>query len=199
MSFKSLSVGVLSAVLLFSGIGPTVSHAHANDKESKSQISNNSNAHEKHQLKMSEKEFKKLSKKTDVQWNENIDENGEIEYSLSDYEVREYLQETGQQELLDKVDKENQDVFQTFAAGVTKIKKNSYGGYDIYLSKLVAQTLAVGGSAAIGFLVALIPGIGWAVAGVILGAMSAHLSASMSHGKVFSFRGNFTLRKVWSQ
>lgn len=199
MSLKSLSVGILSSVLLFSGIGPTVSYAQANDNESKSQISSNFNAHEKHQLKMSEKEFKKLSKKTDVQWNENIDENGEIEYSLSDYEVREYLQETGQQELLDKVDKENEDVFQTFAAGVTKVKKNSYGGYDVYLSKLVVQTLAIGGSAAIGLLVALIPGVGWVAAGVILGAMSAHLSTNISHGKVFSFRSNFTLRKVWSQ
>lgn len=56
MNFKLLIVGILSSVLLFSGIGPTVSYAHANDNES---------AHEKHQLKMSEKELKKLTKKTD--------------------------------------------------------------------------------------------------------------------------------------
>lgn len=198
MNFKSLSVGVLTTVLLFSGVGPSISYAQANDNDNK-QVSSNFKANEKHQLKMSEKEFEKLAKKTDIQWHETVFEDGEVEYSLSDYEVREYLQETGQQDLLDKVDKENEDVIQTFASGVTTVKKNSYGGYDIYLSKLVVQTLAVGGSAAIGFLVALIPGVGWTLAGMILAAMSAHISTNIQNGKVFSFYSNFALRKVWSQ
>ena len=69
----------------------------------------------------------------------------------------------------------------------------------MFISKLVIQTLAVGGSAAIGFLVALIPGIGWAAAGVILGSMSAHLSTNIKNGKVFRFSKKFALIKVWSQ
>jgi len=190
MKFKSLSVvGVLTATLLFSGIGPSLSHAQANDN--KQSVSSNLKVNEMHQLIM--------AKKTDVQWTETVLENGEIEYSLSDNEFKEYLKEIGQQHLLDKVEKENKDSFQNLASGVTKIVKNSYGGLDIYLSKLVVQTLAVGGSAAIAILVALIPGIGWTFAGTILGAMSGHLSTNIPNGLVFRFSSNWALLKVWSQ
>lgn len=188
MKFKSLSVGVLTATLLFSGVGPSLSHAQANDNK---QLSSSNLVNEMDQLNISEE--------TDVQWTETVLENGEIEYSLTDYEVKEYLRETGQQDLLDKVEKENENVISARAAGVTKVKKNSLGGFDIYLSKLVVQTLAVGGSAAIAFLVSLVPGIGWTAGSIILGAMLAHLSTNIKNGKAFRFNQKFVLTKVWTQ
>ncbi|MCM3362040.1 hypothetical protein [Niallia sp. MER TA 168] len=188
MKFKSFIVGVLTLTLLFSGITPSFAHVQTNDTQ---------------QSIINEiKEFNISEQPEDIEWNETVLENGEIEYSLYDYQIIEFLKENDQQEILNKLDQletNDENAFSLQKAGVTKITKNSLGGYDVYLSKLVVQTLAVGGSAAIGFLVALIPGVGWSLAGVILGAMSAHLSTNIKHGKVFRFGKNFALKKVWSQ
>lgn len=191
MNSKKFLVSVLSLVLVFSGISPVISHAKTSKTKAK--------VHQQHrnEYKLTKKEFNEFVNKTDVRWEKTTLASGEEEYILSDAQLMQYLRDTGQEDVLNKV-QENQGI-QLLKAGVTKVKKNKYGGYDLYLSKLFIQTLAVGGSAAVGALVALIPGVGWTVAGTILGAMSAHLSENIKNGKVFRFNKSWKLMKVWSQ
>jgi len=190
---KKIIIKLLSAVLIISSLSSFTSIASASENETTTSDS----LFDSQSFISDEQLFSSLKNSPDFQWDETVLANGEIEYTLSDSQVIDFLYRTEQVDIIKQLDDGSE--IGLVAAGVTKIVKNKYGGFDVYLSKLVVQTLAVGGSAAIGFLVSLIPGVGWVAAGVILGAMSAHLSTNIKHGKVFRFGRNWSLLKVWSQ
>ncbi|MFE6169394.1 hypothetical protein ACFVP8_16225 [Viridibacillus arvi] len=154
---------------------------------------------------MGQDEYEKILQMTDVTWNETVSDNGDIEYTISDEQFIEYLIETGQQDILDKIENTNvkSSLAKASSSNVTKLVKQYSGNtyyYDLYLSKLVAQTLAVGGSAAVGFFISLIPGIGWTLAGTIVGAIATHLTvSSINSGKIVRFNKYWVYKSVRNQ
>lgn len=71
-----------------------------------------------------------------------------------------------------------------YGYGVNKVTAGK-GFLDIYIDRNWTQRLAVGGAAAIGALVAFIPGIGWGVAGAVIGAVGGLEGSRISSGTVW--------------
>ncbi|MGE7184099.1 hypothetical protein ACQKKK_08870 [Peribacillus sp. NPDC006672] len=188
MMMKKMIAITLASALIVTGFSPFASKASANDDITVSMDQS---------VSLTDEQMESIKNSPDFDWVEGVAEDGEMELTLDDAQFIDYLSLTGQDDILTQV--KDEGGLELYAAGVTKIKKNSLGGYDVYLSKLVCQTLAVGGAAAIGVLVALIPGIGWTIAGAVLGSMSAHLGANIKNGKVFRFSKSWGLKSVWSQ
>jgi hypothetical protein len=79
-----------------------------------------------------------------------------------------------------------------YAYGVNKVVAGK-GYLDIYLDRNWTQRFAVGGAAAVGALVALIPGVGWIVAGAIIGAVGGLEGSRISNGSVHRY---YPVKKV---
>lgn len=149
---------------------------------------------------ITEQQVKEILGMTDVRWEKTTVDNGETEYTLSDEKFKEYLTDTNQKDLMKKMENEQKklakeentkDSISISSSGVTKLVKLNINGktyYDLYLSKLVAQCLVVGGTAAVGTLIALIPGIGWTVAGSIIGSVGGFLTSTLiANGVIIRF------------
>lgn len=72
-------------------------------------------------------------------------------------------------------------------AGTNKIVWTKMG-FDLYLSKGVALTLAGAGTGVAGILAGAIPGIGQYLAAAIVGAITMHLGSNITSGKIFKFK-----------
>lgn len=71
-------------------------------------------------------------------------------------------------------------------AGTNKIVWTKTG-FDLYLSKRVALTLAGAGTGVAGLLAGAIPGVGQYLAAIV-GAITIHLGSNITSGKIFKFK-----------
>lgn len=71
--------------------------------------------------------------------------------------------------------------------GVTKIVWLSGGECLIYLSRVTVGVILVGGAAALGFLLSLIPGTGWTAIGVIAGAVLVYVGGESAKAVIIYF------------
>lgn len=75
------------------------------------------------------------------------------------------------------------------ASGVTKIVYKGDGIWELWLSAFVLGIVIVGGAAAIGAIIALIPGIGWSVAGAVVSAIIAYIGTqTIKDGWIFRIK-----------
>ena len=82
----------------------------------------------------------------------------------------------------------------TKASGRSELKMYK-NGFDLWLNSFQTSLVAVGGSAALGFLVGLIPGIGASLAGTLLAAILPVISGEYCPNGIFvSYRFNQYLR-----
>ena len=92
------------------------------------------------------------------------------------------------------------DEMKSFAENMTKASGRSElkmykNGFDLWLNSFQTSLVAVGGSAALGFLVGLIPGIGASLAGTLLAAILPVISGEYCPNGIFvSYRFNQYLR-----
>ena len=76
-----------------------------------------------------------------------------------------------------------------------EMKSLAENGFDLWLNSFQTSLVAVGGSAALGFLVGLIPGIGASLAGTLLAAILPVISGEYCPNGIFvSYRFNQYLR-----
>ena len=114
------------------------------------------------------------------------------------------LSDVFEQEIGHKITKINNieitDEMKSLAENMTKASGRSElkmykNGFDLWLNSFQTSLVAVGGSAALGFLVGLIPGIGASLAGTLLAAILPVISGEYCPNGIFvSYRFNQYLR-----
>lgn len=110
--------------------------------------------------------------------------NGNITYSISDYDYAQSLKANGQTEVANKIMQQLQE--RAIHNGVNKVTVDNNGNYTIKISKGVAQAVSVTGAGAVGatmtVLINAIPGLGQIGSAAIGGATTALISFLASSG-----------------